>query len=53
MSSMSDVRDLAQRLEGGEKGPGVSLLVNNAGCMVHERTVTPEGIEVNPKGPKP
>ena len=28
-------------------GEHVNILVNNAGCMVHERTVTPEGVEAN------
>lgn len=28
-------------------GDALHALVNNAGCMVHERTVTPEGVEAN------
>lgn len=28
-------------------GDPLHVLVNNAGCMVHERTATPEGVEAN------
>ena len=30
-----------------ESGRPLHCLVNNAGCMVHERTLTPEGVETN------
>jgi NAD(P)-dependent dehydrogenase (short-subunit alcohol dehydrogenase family) len=30
-----------------ESGRPLHCLVNNAGCMVHERTLTPEGMETN------
>mmetsp|Transcript_7425 Transcript_7425/g.18900 ORF Transcript_7425/g.18900 Transcript_7425/m.18900 type:complete len:350 (+) Transcript_7425:214-1263(+) len=45
ISSMAAVKALADSYVSG--GKPLHCLVNNAGCMVHERTQTPEGIEAN------
>ena len=45
ISSMAAVKALTDAYVKG--GDPLHVLVNNAGCMVHERTATPEGIEVN------
>lgn len=43
LSLMSEVRDLADRLLAGE--PAIHVLINNAGTLFPERSVTSEGIE--------
>jgi NAD(P)-dependent dehydrogenase (short-subunit alcohol dehydrogenase family) len=43
LSLMAEVRDLAERLLAEE--PQIHALINNAGALFPERSVTPEGIE--------
>lgn len=43
LSLMSEVRDLAGRLL--DKEPAIHVLINNAGTLFTERTITPEGID--------
>mmetsp|Transcript_42792 Transcript_42792/g.68846 ORF Transcript_42792/g.68846 Transcript_42792/m.68846 type:complete len:339 (+) Transcript_42792:68-1084(+) len=45
ISSMAAVKALSDAYV--LKGDPLHALINNAGCMVHERTSTPEGIEAN------
>ena len=45
ISSMAAVKALSEAYVRG--GDPLHVLVNNAGCMVHERTSTPEGVEAN------
>ena len=45
ISSMAAVKALSEAYVRG--GDPLHVLVNNAGCMVHERTLTPEGVEAN------
>lgn len=44
LSVMSDVRDLASRVEAGY--PRIDVLVNNAGVYSDERRTTPDGLEL-------
>ena len=48
ISSMAAVRALCDAYV--NSGRPLNVLVNNAGCMVHERTQTPEQVEVGPGG---
>lgn len=45
---MSDCQKVCQfAQEFAESGKSINVLVNNAGCMVNEREVTPDGLEKN------
>ncbi len=44
LGDLSAVRKLAEQIQGEERE--VHALVSNAGALVHERTVTPDGIEL-------
>lgn len=43
LASLASVRDAADRIRA--RFPAIHVLVNNAGVMIHERTVTDDGIE--------
>ena len=45
VSSQKQIRDLVRSYVAS--GNPLHVLINNAGCMVHERTVTNEGLETN------